>query len=146
MVCMKMVGGQLWSAKRDEEKARALVKEDLAVAMHRDASQLKSLPNLTHKIYQKHPGGQQLLQGIVQTEAVAKAKEAKGKELPKWLGLLALFLIFLTMSYPTSPSSTARTLTVQALLASAHSNSTSELDEEQEDGTAMGVVCLGNDL
>ena len=124
---MKMAGGQMWSAKRDAEQARALVKEDLAVAMHRDASQLKSLPNSTHKIYQKHPGGQQLLQGIVQTKAVAKAKGAKGKErprvtsrVPKWLGLLALLLIFPTMSYPTSPSSTARTLTVQAVLASAH--------------------------
>ena len=40
-----MVGGQLWNAKQDEERAKALVKEDLAVAVHQDASLLKSLPN-----------------------------------------------------------------------------------------------------
>ena len=89
----------------------------------------------------------------MQTKAVAKAKEAKIMEwreetpgVPKRLGLLALLLALLKMSYPTNPSCTARTLTVQALLASAHSSSTSGLDEEQEDGIAMGVVCLGKDL
>ena len=40
MVYVKMVGGRLWNAKQDEEQAKALVKEDLAVAMHRDASLL----------------------------------------------------------------------------------------------------------
>ena len=75
-----VIGG---AAKQEEEQARALVKEDLAVAMHRDASQPKSLQSSTHKIFQKHFGGQQLLQGIVQTKAVAKAKEAKGQERPR---------------------------------------------------------------
>ena len=76
MELMKMVVGQLWSAKREEEQAKALAKEDLAVANHRDASLLKSLQNSTHKIKKKHLGGQQPLREIVQTKAVAKAKEA----------------------------------------------------------------------
>ena len=137
-----MVGGQLWNAKQDEEQAKALVKEELlAVAMHRGASLLKSLPSSTRKIGQKHPGEQQLLREIVQTKVAAKAKEAKERErprvtsrVPRWLGLLAPLLILLTMSYPTliaipSPSSTARTLTAQALQASAPLNFTSELEE-----------------
>ena len=151
---MKMVGGQLWNAKRDEEQAKALVKEELlAVEMHRGACLLKSSPNSTRRIGQKHPGEQQLLQEIVRTKLVAKAKEAKERDrprvtsrVPRWLGLLAPLLILLTMSYPTSPSSTARTLTAQALQASAPLNFTSELEEEQEGGTSMAVVCLGRDL
>ena len=154
MVHVKMVGGQLWNAKQDEEQAKALVKEELlAVAMHRGASLLKSLPNSTRRIGQKHPGEQQLLQEIVQTKVAAKAKEAKERErprvtsrVPRWLGLLAPLLILLTMSYPTSPSSTARTLPAQALQASAPSNFTKELEEEPEDGTAMAAVCPGSDL
>ena len=63
-----MVGGQLWNAKQDEEQAKALVKEDLAVAMLRNASLLRSLPNSMRRIGQKHPGEQQLLQEIVQTK------------------------------------------------------------------------------
>ena len=78
---MKMVVGQLWNARREEEPAKALAKEDLAVANHRDASLLKSLQNSTHKIKKKHLGGQQPLREIVQTKAVAKAKEEK-----KWNG------------------------------------------------------------
>ena len=77
MVYVKLVGGRLWNVKQDEEQAKALVKEDQAVAMHRDASLLKSLPSSMRKIGQKHPGEQQPLQEIVQTKVVAKAKEAK---------------------------------------------------------------------
>ncbi len=73
-----MVGDRLWKAKQDEELAKAVVKEDLAVAVHRDDSVLKSLPSSVRKIGQKHPGEQQPLQEIVQTKVVAKAKEAKG--------------------------------------------------------------------
>ena len=75
-----MVGGQLWTAKQDEEQAKALVKEELvAVAMHRGASLLKPLPSSTRKIGQKHPGEQQLMREIVQTKVAAKAtRQRKG--------------------------------------------------------------------
>ncbi len=123
------------------------------MAMHRDASQQpKSLQSSTHKIFQKHLGGQQLLQGIVQTKAVAKVKEANGKELrrvtscvPKWLGPLALLLALLTMSHPKSPNSTAKIPTVQALLANARSSSM-RIGRGAGAGIAMGVVCPGKDL
>ena len=152
MELMKMVVGQLWSAKREEEQAKALAKEDLAVANHRDASLLKSLQNSTHKI-KKHLGGQQPLREIVQTKAVAKAKEAKIMEwreetpcVPKRLGHLALLLALLTMSCLRSPSSTARIPTAQVLLASVRFSSTSGLGEVQEVGIAMDAACHGKDL
>ena len=153
MELMKMVVGQLWSAKREEEQAKALAKEDLAVANHRDASLLKSLQNSTHKIKKKHLGGQQPRREIVQAKAVAKAREVKIMELreetpcvPKRLGPLALLLALLTMSCLKSPSSTARIPTAQVLLASVRSNSTSGSGEVQEVGIAMDAACHGKDL